>query len=283
LIRQAIRLWIWISLLVACSSEVSPPLGPKLAQVGSNALYLEQAKSQIPNELFRADSAKVLRSFVDQWIRTQLVSQEATRQNLGQLAPYSWELEQARYETLAFIMRRKQLEEIDAQAPIEDEIINFYNENKAQFTSEEKKVRVLLLRTSELNSALEAKKLLAGNANWQEIVQEVGLQKEVTIHQANEFVLFSDALIDEPIMRQYLLEGMNNGEISAIRRVEDEYHFIQILDLIEAGQASPLSEVRDVITTFLKAENRRKKLRSFERQLMLRAEANNEVSSIFDN
>lgn len=281
--RTAIKLWFYCVFACSCSVEISTPMGPELAKVGSKSLYLEQAKAQIPKALFQSDSASVLRSYVEQWIRTQLVAQEADRRNLAQRPQNAWEVEHAKDEALAFIMRREQLKEIDEQTISEDEILRFYEENKEQFISDEKKVRTLLIKTSDLNSALEAKKLLTNDTNWLEIVQEFALQKELTQQRAQEYVVFSGALLDQPIMRQYLLEGMAQKEVSAIRRVGDEFHFIQLLEAIEAGQAAPLSEVRDVIKSFLRAENRRKKLQAFERQLHLRAEANNEMSSIFDN
>lgn len=250
-----------------------------IAKVGNAELTLEQAKADIPRDVFAADSVFALTSYRSYWINQQVWFQEATRAGFATDPAIQFKAESARNQMIVHLYRNSYLEAAAGIEITDADIAAFAEQNKKEFSSKETFIRVLHFKASDLKVALEAKNRLSKGEPIAQVVDAFGLDKEATVQESNRFVGISKALNDAPLLKQYLEELKNVGEISPIRRIGEEFHFVQLVERKKAGDVVDVETFLPKVREWLLVEKRRQRLMEQERNLLLRAKASGEIKT----
>jgi hypothetical protein len=261
----------------ACTTRQAEVHRTVLAVVGKTELTLEQARAEIPRDVYAIDSVFALASYRDRWIREQLWYQEAARAGFANDPAIRHKAEAAHNGMVNHLYRRSILESMQDVSVSDEEVLRIVKDQQKEPVKEEEQFRILHVRTTELKTALEAKNRLLKFESMEEVVKDLALESEKTLSETTQWVAAHRVLLNTPLLKQYLKELTGTQEISPIRRIGDTFHFIKVLErrmyaekAIDDGNAGKVKE-------WLLAEKRRQKLLEKERDLLLQAKAAGQI------
>lgn len=268
-------------LFISCEQQQAPTDGTILARVGNEFLTLEYARSQIPPFLLKADSVAAIQGFQERWIRSNVMHQEAVRNGINQLPDVKDRLRRMEKDILSESLREMVILNADnTEAVTNSDVHEYYEANREQFVLQERYLRIRHVITDELEDSRNAKTDLLRGIEWEIVVERYAANKLETLRRAQQFYPISSLFQDNAPMREYL-RVMGITEISPIRGHENQYHFIQIVEDRPAGDHPEIDWMFDQIKEWLEVEKRRRAIAMFEQNLLIQAEANNEIE-VFD-
>ena len=249
----------------------------RLARVGSHYLTLNDARDNIPSFQLKQDSIKSLQNYRQNWIREQILLDEARKLNLEQQANIQKRLRNAREEVLKNSLKEVIIAQFTEETTITDrDILNYYNENKAQLTLRERFVQFRHVGTEKLSEARAAREALQNGTYWPDVARQYSLNAETEISNASKFWPVSNVLNDLSTMKPYIAT-LDSGAVSPIQREKDAYHFIQLVDSREEGDYSDPRWIKDQLKDWLLIEKQRKHYNSYIKNLYLNKKEDNDL------
>lgn len=267
-----------LALLVAsCVKPQNAPDEDIIVRVGNSTLSAEQLQLSVPAHLLQVDSAASVDSFVNNWVKRQVLHQEAIRLGLHQNKVVRARLREMESTILADALRDAIVNNIVENQPVTDEEVrDYYERNRNQFIIQERYVKVRHLVTNTLDDSRDAKNELMRGAEWESVVERYAVNKEQTLRDARNFFPQTVLFNDNPVMRDYL-RVIGISEISPIRGFASQFHFIQLVEERPSGSHPDIDWMFDQIKEWLAVERRRRAILAFEQNLFMQAEANNEI------
>lgn len=266
--------------LLSCQNSV-PDSAEKnaLARVGNQYLTLQQATEEIPDFVLKEDSVGALLQYREDWVREQLLLQEANRLGLNLKKEVQEKIRKAREEILRQALKDFIIGSNQEDTEISDtEVRSFYQTHKDQFELEENFVQFRHMRTKTLQEARGARQDLLGGIPWPEVAREYAINPEMTLNESDQYWPLSMAAKNIDIMNRYL-NIIGQSEISPIQRVNGVYHFVQLIDEREEGSQPDLDWLMDQIKEWMTLNKRRRNFSSYVKNLYLKAKSNNEVET----
>lgn len=270
------QIFILALLLSACTNglEKKPTV---LAEVGTQMLTMEEAKREIPPTVFESDSSKALVQYRDEWIRRQVILQEAERLNFRNRQDVQQKLKRLEEEYILHSIRDYIINEFeDGLEVTEQEARNYYQQNKDKFTLDERYVQYRHLIAESMNAAESAKRALMRGQSWEEVATAYSKYPDLKIREAQNYWPSSIAGGDVAMLNRYL-RVIGPSEISPTHRVGNEYHFVQLLDERPEGDHPDLDWLIDQIQEWLILEKRKRAFNTYVKNLYLQGQANNEI------
>ncbi len=266
-------------LMVACQRPAPTEKEDTLARVGNKYLTVEQAQSAVPDFLLQQDSIGTLTKYRDEWIRQQVLLQEANRLGLAQESEVQRKLQKAREEVLREALREFVVGSQQQDLTVTDEEARaYYQAHKNQFVLDEEFVQFRHMRARTLKQARAAKQDLLQAVSWPEVAQDYAIDPKRAIEDSDQYWPISMALSDISIMNRYLnIIGQN--EISPIQRVNGVYHFVQLIDSRAKGELPDLEWLMEKIKDQMLLNKQRRNFSSYVKNLYLKAKSNNEVET----
>ena len=270
-------LGLFVMIITACSGKAHRSVNNSvIAEVGSKDLTFDEARSDIPAAVFKKDSLKALLKYRNNWVREQLLVQEAKRNGFDQTPEFRKKMNEMKDQVLAQMMRTYVMSRSDTSKITDQEAQNYYEAHQDQFILNERYVKFRHLIASSLDSAQKARQDLLHGVSWKEVVKRYSLHPDDRLRSSERYWPISLAARDYPIMNRYL-HIIGNMEISPIRYIDGRYQFVQLTDQRPKGSHPDIKWVLARIKEWLKLQKRRKTLSTFEQNLYLRAESNNEI------
>jgi len=265
--------------MVACQRPAPAEKENTLARVGNNYLTVEQAQSAVPDFLLQQDSIGTLAKYRDDWIRQQVLLQEANRLGLPQKSEVQQKLRKAREEVLREALREFVVApQQDDLTVTDEEARTYYQAHKDQFALDEEFVQFRHMRARTLKEARAAKQDLMQAVPWPEVAKEYAIDPKRAIQDADQYWPISMALSDISIMNRYL-NVIGQNEISPIQRVDGVYHFVQLIDSRAKGELPDLDWLMEKIKDQMLLNKKRRNFSSYVKNLYLKAKSNNEVET----
>ncbi len=268
-------------MLITGCTEKSVENKEVLASVGKAELTLSKARNEIPNSLLIADSIKAFSDYRDKWIEEQLLLQEAKR--LG-------------FDNNEFI--KSQIKKMESQIILnnfQDLIIGlddsfkevsteearlYYQDNKEKFVLSERYIRFRHFVGETRENAENARNDLLRGHTWENVLNKYGLYKTLKLNEAENYYPESVALDQYKTLSRYLsIIGIN--EVSLIERIDNNYHFVQLLEEKASGEHLALDWLIPQIQEWLTIEKKRRSFNTYLQNLYLAGRANNEIK-IYD-
>jgi hypothetical protein len=261
---------------LSCEQAEKPINGKQLAQVGKSILYEHDVLRRLPENFDNEQKKAFITNFREQWIRKELIVQEAKRSGLADQEELKLKIEDAGKDVLAQAYRDYWLSNTDSVQVSLNEVQTFYENNKDQFILQERHIRFRHIKTADLESCKAAKSELMRGISFETVVQKYALDKVSTLSESQIYYPIQLAASQYPELNKYL-QVIGIMEISIIRLLDGKYHFVQITDERPAGTHPDLDWILDRIKEWLIVEKKRKILTTLERELYLKAELNNEI------
>ncbi len=266
-------------LLGSCKTSPSNQKENALARVGNKYLTIEEAKAHIPDFVLAEDSTNALHRYRENWVRQQLLLQEANRLGLMQKEEVQQKLEQARQEVLREALKNYVIQTKEDDLNITDnEARSYYQSHKKQFELNEAFVQFRHMKTNTIKEARAARQDLLDGIPWPEVAQQYAINPDVAINESKQYWPISMAAQGIDIMHRYL-NIIGQSEISPIQRVNGVYHFVQLMDKRSEGEQPNLDWLIEQIKDWMILNKRRRNFSSYVKNLYLKAKSNNEVET----
>ncbi|WP_428236881.1 peptidyl-prolyl cis-trans isomerase [Gracilimonas sp.] len=275
-IRCIILFTSFLLLVSACKQDTgSEPV--VLAEVGTQQLTKEAAKAEIPSHIFESDSISAYLNYRDEWVRRQVILQEAERLNFTQRKGVQEKLQRIREEYILQAVQDYIITEFEGDTDVsEQEARNYYQQNKDKFTLDERYVRYRHLIARSNSDAERAKRDLMRGIEWETVAQEYSKYPDLKIRESERFWPISIAGGDISMLNRYL-NIIGPSEISPTYRSGNEYHFVQLLDERPQGDHPDLDWLIGQIEEWLTLEKRKRAFNTYVKNLYLQGQANNEI------
>lgn len=283
--KKLVYISIFVGLLglvlfgASCQQSTNNQSENVLARVGSDYLTMQQATAAIPDFVLAEDSVNALYRYREDWIRRQLLLQEANRLGLNQKKEIREKLQKARQEVLREALKDYVIQTSENDIQITDnEARSYYQANKDKFELDEDFVQFRHMKTETIRAARAARQDLLDGVPWPEVARQYANNPEVAINESKQYWPISMAAQGVDIMHRYLTI-IGQSEISPIQRVDGVYHFVQLMDKRTEGEQPDLDWLIEQIKDWMILNKRRRNFSSYVKNLYLKAKSNNEVET----
>lgn len=253
---------------------------PVLARVGGEVLTLESAIENIPEVVLHQDTVTAIKNYQTKWVEQKILEREAERIGLDNNRDILQKMERLRSQLMQSTLRDAVLSQHNDQLQVSrEEAQNYYQANRERFILEERYVRFRHMTTRTRVEADNAKRDLMSGQSWQDVANRYSINPEHQIRQAEKFVPVSMTGIEVPAMNRFL-QAIGITEISPTQVHGGYFHFVQLMEDRPEGDHPDLDWLIDQIVEWLYLEKAQRLINSYERNLYLQAEANNEIEKL---
>ncbi|MCB0278190.1 MAG: peptidylprolyl isomerase [Calditrichaeota bacterium] len=238
-------------MLIACQPDADLiPEHKVIAQVNDKALSSDRVDDAIPGftNTVLNDDLKI--KFVKNWINQTVLYQEALKNRIELTDAELYQLEQYREQLIV----QKYLNNIAKSISVSDKEINdYYILNSGEFKRNHAEIHLSHLYVPNRINTLF--KEISESSSLVEIINKYHMDK-----QPYKILLNGDlGYIQEETINPIILKQISRATLSTIVgpiRIENGYHFIQVIDRKNEGTVYPLSRVKEDIRERLMIQKR---------------------------
>lgn len=254
------RIWLLCltfaaTLYVSCDNQQEKQI--VIAEVGKEKLTTKKMLDEIPTEIRGKLTNSDIREFVQRWVNSQVLYQEAKRQKLDERVDLKKEFEKVKIELM--INRLIELSLEDEVQVTDKEIETFYDENKEDFVLNEDLVHAyhILVKTREEANAIRRR--LRKGESFEEVSKEV--MGDSTEPATWDLGYFSKDEVIPEISK--VIFNMPSGALSLPIMSDYGYHIVKLIDKQKQGDYNKLENVQGEIKLKLEAIKKRERFQGF--------------------
>lgn len=246
-----------VVLIGGCTSNPNKTQKP-LAKVYDKYLYPSDVANIFSENMSRADSLQLLKSYTDRWVRKQLMLSKAEKNLTESQKNVSQQLEDYRSSLLIFKYEQEYIrQKLDTTVSV-IELENYYRDNESNFILNEHIVKALFIKVRKDDPYYERIRTIYRSDKEEDIKTLDNLAYQVAI----KYDYFNDQWVPLTQILKELPRPIENVDEHLRRNksieVDDESfsYLISIRDIIMRGQTSPLKyEIANIKSIIL---NKRK-------------------------
>lgn len=260
----------------ACTLFTGRKADERVARVNSKYLYRSDLQGIISPGTGAADSAVIIKRYIDNWIRQQIYLEEAEKNITADQAEFQRKVENYRNSLIIFSYENHYIK-ANLDTVISPELMaEYYEKHQDEFKLRDHIVKVkyvkLPMDAPEINSV---RRLIRSDSE-----QDLITLEEYCINNAASYFLdtdswfvFSDILRDMPINPQNSESFLRNN--SFLERRDDFYrYFLYIIDYRLEGSASPIVFQSDNIKAIILNHRKQELINEFRQGLFKNAASN---------
>ena len=246
-------------LLTQCRSVTEDP-DSVVARVNQSTLTVDELEAELEAAALFAATPQMKRDRVSDWIRTELLYQEARRLNLDSDVKTVRDLERLRREHLANAV----LEHMAADSAIvvsDEEIEAYFEANRREFVYLEPELRVSVIVLPDETTARQVRNQLSRrSATFEDLARTRSIHAS-SIHGGDLGFLKRSDISDVSV--QEIVFALSTGQITRPVLSESGSFLFRVVERREAGTLPPLDEVRGEIVNRVLRDKRRDLVRQF--------------------
>jgi len=274
--------FIFFALLFVLAASSCRPLeeetkvdDQKLAQVGGKILYLSDLDGMISGSDKPEDSLMIVNAFVEEWVRDNLLMQEAERN-----IPNDLNIDQLVRDYRASLIRHsyeKRMVESQLDSTItQQELLAYYEENKEQYRLKDKILRCRLIKIPRPFDDLSIVKDLWKKNNeesYKALLEYCSQYAEVYMLEDSTWYRLNDIASQLP---KGTLTKSSDKKSQIIK--DDNYHyFIKVLETVSRKKIAPLTYIEDQASKVILHKRKIKLLEEKREEIYERAIHKNNV------
>lgn len=244
---------VWIS---ACNSP-APATGPDAvaAQVNDAALTIADLNADVPEIIRATATPEMKQDWVEQWVQSELLYQEAVRQELNKDRKIARELQKMQRDYLANVLLDRYLSQQPSEVS-EGEITNFYATHQREFVRQEMELKLSVIVLKDERAATDAWRVLTRRPEgFAEFARERSIDME-TAKNGGELGYLKKGEINNPTVQKTVF-ALEMRQLSKPIRTETGYCIFIVTDRHEVGSLLALDEIRADIVNRVLEERRR--------------------------
>ena len=240
-----------------------------VARVNRSLLTVDEMEAEMEAAALPAATLQMRKDWVSDWIRTELLYQEALRRDLDSNDETVRELNRIRRDHLAnIVLEHLQLDSL--LVVTDDEVIEYYEIHQQEFIYHEPELRLSVIVLPDEATARQIRTQLARRGGT---FKELARSRSIHPSSVNGGDLgylkkadISDVSVQELVFNMYV------GQVSRPVLSESGSFIFRVMDRREVGTLPPLDEVRGEIVNRMLQERRRDAVRRFVETLQLGAD-----------
>ena len=251
----------------------------KIARVHENFLYAADLADLVPAGASAEDSARLVKRFVNSWIRKQLMISEAASKIEFDQQELERKILDYRYALMVYEYEKYYVNSALQKEVTEEEIKAYYEANKDNFELKQIIIRGLYVKVPKEAPRLnKLREFLEQNEE-----QDLERLKSYCYRFATDFMLdkgtwinFEELIANTPLMsipnKVQWLEANKKVETSD----EGYLYFLNVVDYKISNQLSPLEFVRDQIETIIINKRKTELAARLEKEIYEKAQKSND-------
>jgi len=281
------KIILFIPILLLCVScnflERKQQQEPKIAEINDKALFLSDVKDIFPVGISSEDSLQLLRGFVNNWARKQLMADLANQYLTKEQKDVSQEIEDYRLSLLIFRYEKLYLEKrLDAsvsQAAIE----KLYRESPQNFILTKPIAKVVLIKVAEDIPQVKRIRQIY-QSDKEKDRQEIS---QIGFSIAEKFTGFDEQWIDAEILANELPLDIRQIEAEWQKKVitanaNGYEYFVRLYDVMQAGELAPLEYKYETISGIIRNRRKQELLKDLENSVYNDALNHNKLKIYID-
>lgn len=238
-----------LGLLPACSRIPERKDEKPVARVFDSYLYVSDIREVVPTGITSADSASLVRDFIEKWVRNQLLLNKAEDNLTEPEKDVDLQIENYRSSLLIYAYQQSYLRQHLDTIVSDKEISDYYNENQSNFILNETLMKGHFIKVR--SDAPELYKL----RQWYRADDTASVRKldaycyqYATVYDdfGEEWVNFNDVLQMIPTLAPWQETAFQLRK--SLESSDNEYlYFVFAKELASQGTVSPLSSVKNNI------------------------------------
>jgi hypothetical protein len=271
-------LWILLLYVLFSCNDASKREGNILARVHNEYLYQSDMTLLIPPGTSPTDSIALVRNYVNNWVREQLVLQKAERNLKEEDKIFEKQLMDYRNSLLIFQYESRLIEQLLDTVIPNDEIEAYYNQNSGNFQLKNTIVKVYYARfQSDERTLPRIRRFFYSDLPGSRDSLEVYIEKHSDLYFLNDevWVLFDDILRLIPIIT-YNKEAYIQNHRKIDIQDGDHIYFVSFTDFMIKDGVSPLGFEKENIRQILLNQRKLKIIRDMRDEVFQTATEKNE-------
>ncbi len=273
-IQNVMIMVLSLTVISACSDKsASEPEKNIIVQIDNRTLSADKIRSMIHPAASEIDSAAITNTYVDNWIRDQLMMRVAADRYVSDPNIESL-VQEYRENLLKFKLEEAILADRYDSTITQNELFAYYSENKRQFVLNKPIYRVLLIKLSSDSPDIDALNKLWKQKDYNQVftitenLTNVFLMDTTQWLSSDQLLVFGEGLIPSFVEKMPSLYEKEGGGIKL---------FLKIYDKLDKGESAPLTYVEEEVALMILHNRKTKILRDFKEELYNSALRNNEI------
>ncbi len=282
----------WILLLVvfvlsitqSCDFGKSKDNRVPVAKVHNKYLYVNDIKDIFPKNISPSDSLQILTTYIDRWIRKQLMLNRAEKNLTDEQKNVTQQIEDYRSSLLIFKYEQEYIrQKLDTIIKF-SEIENFYNENNSNFILNESIVKALYIKIRLDDPYYEKIRGLYRSNKEDDIKTLDNLAYQVAL----KYDYFNERWIPFSLIANELPVTITNPDsyLSNTKFIEQTdgifAYLVNVREVVLRGSISPLGYEKENIRSILLNKRRQRLIIDLESKIYNDARNNNHFSTYID-
>lgn len=266
-------------LLAACTSELDPQ-DQKIARAYDNTLYWSDLRRVVPMDVVPEDSIAIANSFINNWIRQQVLLRKAEENLPESKKDFEQKLQDYRNSLVIFAYEQALVDQKLDTALKRSEIEQYFEDNRSSFELHDNILRLRWFKVRESDKRTMKRleeHFLSGDAQRMREVELWLAQRNVPIVDRSDRWSTFNELRSEISVWSTKDAGKDLREGRTVLRDLEGGYFVDILELRRKDSASPLSLVEQDIRSILINQRKLKLLESMRLDVQKDAQANGHV------
>lgn len=240
----------------------------QVAKVNDKILYLDEVQKKLPKKYSKQDSILIVNRYINNWAKEQILFDKAELNISSQEAGIDALLEKYKKDLLINKYKEalvtKKLDTIISNQEIQD----FYNQNKNSFKLNEKLIKLQLIQIDKNTTDLKEIEKLFKKNNSESIreLENKELEFKTLYLDTAKYIKFSDVLK----FNQVIKDNKDKLKANKYIRLESklDVFLIQINNIIYRNQIAPLQYVQVSIKQMILHNRKLKVLKELEKNLV---------------
>ena len=224
-----------------------------IARVYDKYLYSHDIKDLVPKDATPQDSSMIVKSFVDDWIKQNIVLHQAESNLLEEHKNVERQLQEYRNSLITFAYEQELVRQRLDTTVTEQEIEQYYNDNKQNFLLKSNIVKATFIKAAKKTPKIDKLKTWFNSSKEKDrqLLEEFCFQYAIDYSlNDNDWMQFDDLLKRVPIKTYDKEEFLrNNRNIETADSVN--IYLIKITDFKTNESVSPLDFVKDNIKNLI--------------------------------
>ena len=264
------------SFIGACSWFSGRSADERVARVNNKYLYRSELQGIITPGINAADSAVIIKRYIENWVRQQVYLAEAEKNLTADYADFHRKIENYRNSLIIFTYENHYIK-ANLDTVITPELMaEYYEKHQDEFKLRDHIVQVKFVKLPLDAPDINTVRRLIRSDSEQDLI---ALEDYCINHAASYFLdsdswfIFSDILRDMPINPLNTESFLRNN--SFLERTDDFYrYFLYIIDYRLEGSASPIVFQSDNIKAIILNHRKQQLINEFRHELFKNAVSN---------
>ncbi|MBE0639299.1 MAG: hypothetical protein IH598_12340 [Bacteroidales bacterium] len=249
-----------------------------VARVYGNYLYESELIGLVPIDATPADSMAIINSYINNWIKNQLLLQQAEKNLTSEKKDFTLQLRDYRNSLIIYTYESELIRQNLDTIVSDRELLTYYEANLANFILKDDIVRFLYIKIREESPQLpQMRKLFKRNFERNQdslIYYAVNFSEDYAII-TDEWIPFNRFLSKVPLQVENTKSFLEQNSFVEIQETP-YYHLIYFTEYKLKGTIAPLLYERDNIKLIILNDRKQKLIREMHQEIYEQARAKND-------